>query len=94
MCWRRQCLPPIDEIQRLPEDATNEDVFDVYKKRVKISYDPTEGILRMEVVAADPQTSQKFSEALIGYAEEQVDQLTRAGCRTRGPRRGNLSARL
>ena len=67
----------IDEIQRLPEDATNEDVFDVYKKRVKISYDPTEGILRMEVVAADPQTSQKFSEALIGYAEEQVDQLTR-----------------
>jgi capsular polysaccharide transport system permease protein len=67
----------IDDIQRLPVDASNEDVFGVYKKRVKISYDPTEGILRMEVVAASPVASQKFSEALIGYAEEQVDQLTR-----------------
>nr|MCW1951072.1 capsule biosynthesis protein [Octadecabacter sp.] len=35
-----------------------------------------EGILKMEVVAADPDKSQEFSEALIGYAEEQVDQLT------------------
>ncbi len=67
----------IDSIQRLAPDASNEDVFDVYKKRVKISYDPTEGILRMEVIAATPQASQDFSEALIGYAEEQVDQLTR-----------------
>ena len=69
--------PDIDEIQRLPADASNEDVFKVYKKRVKLSYDPTEGILRMEVIAADPAASQQFSEALIGYAEEQVDQLTR-----------------
>jgi capsular polysaccharide transport system permease protein len=30
----------------------------------------------MEVAAADPQSSYEFSEALIGYAEEQVDQLT------------------
>ncbi len=30
----------------------------------------------MEVIAADPATSQQFSEALITYAEEQVDQLT------------------
>ena len=67
----------IDRIQRLAPDASNEDVFGVYKKHVKISYDPTEGILRMETIAATPQASQQFSEALIGYAEEQVDQLTR-----------------
>ncbi|MCO4847915.1 MAG: capsule biosynthesis protein [Yoonia sp.] len=67
----------IDQIQRLSPDASNEDVFAVYKKRVKISYDPTEGILRMETIAATPEASQQFSEALIGYAEEQVDQLTR-----------------
>ncbi len=66
----------IDEIQRLAPDATNEAAFEVYSDRVKVSYDPTEGILRMEVVAADPETSQIFSEALIGYAEERVDQLT------------------
>ncbi len=68
--------PAVDDIQRLPEDATNEEAFKLYTKNVRISYDPTEGIIRMEVVAADPVKSQEFSEALIGYAEEQVDQLT------------------
>jgi capsular polysaccharide transport system permease protein len=68
--------PDIDPIQRLPEDATNETAYGVYQDHVRISYDPTEGILKMEVIAPDPATSQLFSEALIGYAEEQVDQLT------------------
>ena len=31
----------------------------------------------MEVIAATPEASQEFSESLIEYAEEQVDQLTR-----------------
>lgn len=66
----------IDPIQRLDPDATNEAAFGVYADKVKVSYDPTEGILRMEVIAADPDTSLTYSEALIGYAEEQVDQLT------------------
>ncbi|WP_068110566.1 hypothetical protein [Tropicimonas marinistellae] len=69
--------PWIDPLQRLAEDATNEDAYKLYKRRVQVGFDPSEGILRMEVVAADPDTSQAFSEALIGYAEEQVDQLTR-----------------
>jgi len=69
--------PAIDDVQRLAPDASNEALFDLYKKRVKLSYDPTEGILRMEVVATTPEASQEFSQALIGYAEEQVDQLTR-----------------
>jgi capsular polysaccharide transport system permease protein len=66
----------IDQIQRLAPDATNEAAFGVYTDKVKVSYDPTEGILRMEVIAADPETSQNYSEALISYAEEQIDQLT------------------
>jgi len=66
----------VDPIQRLPADATNEDAYSVYQNHVVIKYDPTEGILRMEVIATDPATSQRFSEALISYAEEQVDQLT------------------
>ncbi len=68
--------PAIDGIQRLEENATNEDAFGVYEDRVRISYDPTEGIIRMEVIATDPVKSYEFSQALIGYAEEQVDQLT------------------
>jgi capsular polysaccharide transport system permease protein len=69
--------PEIDSVQRLTPDATNEALFELYQKRVKISYVPTEGILRMEVIAATPEASQEFSESLIEYAEEQVDQLTR-----------------
>ncbi len=68
--------PELDEIQRLAPDASNEDLFNLFKKHVKISYDPTEGILRMEVIASTPEASQTFSQALISYAEEQVDQLT------------------
>ena len=68
--------PSIDAIQRLEPAATNEAMFKLYRDRVKISYDPAEGILRMEVIAANPEASQEFSNALITYAEEQVDQLT------------------
>ncbi|MCC6304473.1 MAG: capsule biosynthesis protein [Rhodobacteraceae bacterium] len=68
--------PAIDPIQRLDPAATNEDAFRLYQRNVRIGYDPTEGILKMEVIAADPAVSTTFSEALIGYAEEVVDRLT------------------
>lgn len=68
--------PAIDPIKRLAPDATNEATFDLYRKSVKIGYDPTEGMIDMEVIAPDPRQSQDFSLALIAYAEEQVDQMT------------------
>lgn len=68
--------PSIDSVQRLEENATNEQAFGLYTDHVKISYDPTEGLIRMEVIAPDPEKSYAFSQALIAYAEEQVDQLT------------------
>ena len=68
--------PNIDALQRLPENASDEQAYRLYEKNVKIGYDPSEGIVKMEVVAPNPQISQKFSEALISYAEQQVDQLT------------------
>jgi len=68
--------PSIDPLQRLAPDASNEDAYKLYRRNVKIGFDPTEGLVKMEVTAADPQVSKAFSEALIGYAEEQVDNLT------------------
>ncbi|MEO0665773.1 MAG: capsule biosynthesis protein, partial [Pseudomonadota bacterium] len=68
--------PGIDAIRRLPEDATNEDLYRKYKRVVRIGFDPTEGLLRMEVIATDPLTAKAISEHLISYAEEQVDGLT------------------
>ncbi len=66
----------IDPLRRLEPDASGEDAYRLYQKMVRVSYDPTEGLLKMEVVAADPAVSQRFSEALIGYAEERIDALT------------------
>lgn len=67
----------IDPIQRLEPDASDEAAYSIYKKNVKIGYDPTEGVIRMEIAAADPQVSAQFSEHLISYAEERVDELSR-----------------
>lgn len=66
----------IDPLQRLEPNATKEEAYKVFKKNVKIAYDPTEGIIKMEVIAADPEISQQFAQRLIFYAEEQVDNLT------------------
>ncbi|MFY0680950.1 MAG: capsule biosynthesis protein [Thalassovita sp.] len=67
----------IDPIKRLSENATDEAAFKIYKRNIKIGYDPTEGVIRMEVIAADPEVSAAFSEHLISYAEERVDELSR-----------------
>lgn len=66
----------IDPIQRLEPEPTNEQAYKIYKKHVKIGFDPTEGVIRMEVIAADPQVSKDFSERLISYAEERVNSLS------------------
>jgi capsular polysaccharide transport system permease protein len=66
----------IDAVQRLEADATNEEAYRLYRRIVQIGYDPTEGIVKMEVIAPDPALSENFSKALLRYAEEQVDHLT------------------
>lgn len=73
---RHFAQPEIDAIQRLDADTTNEAAHKVYKKNIKIGYDPTEGVVRMEVIAADPIVVTDFSKALISYAEERVDELS------------------
>ncbi|CUH75003.1 hypothetical protein [Tropicibacter naphthalenivorans] len=66
----------IDPIQRLSPDASNEEAYKTYKRNIEIGYDPTEGVIKMEIMAADPETAAVFSRALIGYAEERVDNLS------------------
>lgn len=68
--------PDIDPLQRLDTDATREQGYELYTDMVQIGYDPTEGVVKLEVVAADPTVSARFSQSLIDYAEERVDQLT------------------
>ncbi|TNJ48531.1 capsule biosynthesis protein [Phaeobacter sp. B1627] len=66
----------IDPIQRLDPSATNDDAYSIYKRNVKIGYDPTEGVVRMEVSAAEPDMAAEFSRRLISYAQEKVNHLS------------------
>lgn len=66
----------IDPLRRLEANATAEAAYRLYQDMVLVSYDPMEGIIRMEVIAADPTSSERFARALVQYAEERVDQLT------------------
>ncbi len=66
----------IDPLQRMDDGATLEAAYRVYRKFLKISFDTTEGIIRMDVMAADPKIAAEWSKQLITYAEEQVDHLT------------------
>lgn len=66
----------IDLLRRLPADATDEAAFRLFKRHVLIGYDPTEGVVRLEVIAATSEDSERFSRALIRFAEEHVDMMT------------------
>jgi capsular polysaccharide transport system permease protein len=66
----------IDVIQRLPADATDEDMYDYYLRRVDVTFDPLEGIIHMALRAASPEASERFSDAIIGYSEVMVDGLS------------------
>lgn len=68
--------PSIDALRRLPPDASEEAVFRLYQRQVRIGFDPTEGIVRLEVIAATPEDSERFATALIAFAEEHVDLMT------------------
>ncbi|MBF9045972.1 capsule biosynthesis protein [Rhodobacterales bacterium LSUCC0031] len=68
--------PNMDPLIRLAPDAAIETVYATYRDQLTIGYDPTEGVIKLEMLAADPFTSQAFSEALIRYAEERVDQMS------------------
>ena len=68
--------PDLDIWRKLPPDASNDDAFKTYGRHVRISYDPTEGVVRMEVIAATPEDSERFASALLTYAEEHVDMMT------------------
>jgi capsular polysaccharide transport system permease protein len=66
----------LDPIQRLEQDPTNEEAYATYTRNVRIGYDPTEGVVRMEVSAADPLVAATFSSKLISYAQEMINNLS------------------
>ena len=66
----------IDPLQRLDADASNDEEFKIYKRNVKVGYDPTEGMVRLKVTAADPLVATEFSRVLIAAAQDRVNELS------------------
>ncbi|MEX0969770.1 MAG: capsule biosynthesis protein [Paracoccaceae bacterium] len=66
----------IDDIQRLPPDASLEDGYKAYVSAIEIGYDPTIGVIKMTVRAYDAETALTYSRALIAYAEARVDEMS------------------
>lgn len=69
--------PKIDPLQRIPPTASNDAAYRVYKRDVKVGYDPNEGVIKLQVATPDPQKSVEFAKALISYAQAQVDGMTK-----------------
>lgn len=68
--------PAVDPLLRLPADANDDDAYKIYKKMVTVSYDPTQGVLGLKVIAPDPELAEEWAVALIRYAEGMVDDMT------------------
>lgn len=66
----------VDPFLRLSDDATPEDAYSLYRKQVKVTYDNTDQMLRMEVRTPTSQSALAVSEFLLSYAEDQVDKET------------------
>jgi capsular polysaccharide transport system permease protein len=67
----------IDPLRRLAPDASAEDLHDLYARMVEVGFDPSEGLVRLTVSTPDPAASQKIAAALLDYAGEQVEAMTR-----------------
>lgn len=73
--------PAIDPLSRLAPDATFDEAYAYYRGglirpgKVKVGFDASEGVIRLEAIAADPESAQRFAEAIIRYAEEKVNSL-------------------
>ncbi len=68
--------PAIDWWQRLPAEASFEETYKTYLKHIKIAFDPTEGIINMEISSPSPELNVLFSKALLTYAEQKIDGLS------------------
>lgn len=69
--------PQTDIVARLPSDASREEAYEHYLDRVGVEYDSNSGVLTLRVRALDPESAQRFAQAMLDYSEERVNELTR-----------------
>jgi capsular polysaccharide transport system permease protein len=67
----------IDFIERLPKDATQEDILEMYNKHLVIFYDETAGILHISFLHVDPKTAQDILTFLVKRVDYQINEFNR-----------------
>jgi len=67
----------IDVIERLPEDATTEEVLKVYNKHLIVVYDETSGILHISFLHTNPKKAQEILEYLVSQVDYQINEFNR-----------------
>jgi capsular polysaccharide transport system permease protein len=65
-----------DWFSRLPKDASLEDAFASFEDWVNVEVDPLSGVATLTVRAYTPEAAQRFSKAIIHYAEQMVNELS------------------
>lgn len=69
----------LDVFNRLPEDASEDDLYRAYQASVKVSFNVLEQIDVLRVSAFSPDDAATISRALIGLAEAFVSRLNEKG---------------
>lgn len=67
--------PAIDELSRLPEDASDEDYYDYYLKRVSAEFDDEAQLLTFSVRTFDAEYSQKLLQFILKESQVFIDRL-------------------
>ncbi len=67
----------LDLIERLPADATAEEVLEFYRERLLINYDEISGILHLAYAHTDPQIAQKILRFMIKGVEYELNEFNR-----------------
>jgi len=67
----------IDFVERLPQDATVEEVLEFYNKHLTIYYDETSGILSVAFAHVDPKKAQEILEFLVQNVDYQINEFNR-----------------
>jgi len=67
----------IDFVERLPQDATVEEVLAMYNKHLVIFYDETSGILHISFLHVNPKKAQAILEYLVSQVDYQINEFNR-----------------
>lgn len=68
--------PRHDLLQRLPPDASQEDLLEYWRRRVELSLDEVSGLLSVRVQAFDAEQAQRINQALLREAEAFVNGIS------------------